>query len=378
MEIFFKYKKIAAFLLVIFSGFYLTSIMTVSPIYFTFIMAVIVLFTGVFMQYTTKIHLFTIPVVLYIIYLLISQVFKGPMPNTFINVLFSLVYLIFVLNATASLCKSDIIKASKYFILFSIILLSIEALWRFSHPVFIVEGTGKDYRDTEDLVFYAYKLSSIMFQDSNFVATYSLSVFFLCLNLIREKILTSKLPLIIIGVLIFLTLSRSAIITIPLAYVLLDVILKRKSFKLRFLFIIMFLFFTVYIYIKLATDISFQTKFTILNLTFEHLSNSTFLDVITGVGYGNSVHYLGIGAHNLFITHFIESGVIGFLFFILVSVMFVRPSNKKSLYITVPFFISGFSLSGHAISYYYTCLVLVYLINKKSDLKITEQKTLNQ
>jgi len=77
-----------------------------------------------------------------------------------------------------------------------------------------------------------------------------------------------------------------------------------------------------------------------------------------------------LGGHNLFITHFVESGLIGLLFFLMINLSLIKRTQKYSLYLTIPLFISGMSLAGHAISYYYACLALIFVIQQNERKNI--------
>ncbi len=134
---------------------------------------------------------------IYIIYLIISQFFLEANNTALINVLFSLIYFVTVLNIASYSTNKILVKYSKYFVWFTIILLTIEAYWRLTHPIFLLEGAVKDYRDMDGMLFYAYKYSSIMFMDSNFVGTYGLIAFFYYYYL-RKKICKKYYPLDII------------------------------------------------------------------------------------------------------------------------------------------------------------------------------------
>ena len=211
-------RNISLFLTIVFSGFYLTKILSLSPIYVSFLIAIGLMSCYAFLyKYKQPIYISknsTIFIV-YIIYLIIEQVFLNPNISSFINVLFSLIYFVVILNFSFNNSSTSIlIKYSKYFIWFTILLLTIEALWRITHPVFFLEGALKDYRDMEGMLFYAYKFSSIMFMDSNFVGTYALTAFFYYYYLLRKNYTKSKMPLILLFFLIVGTLSRSAIITV--------------------------------------------------------------------------------------------------------------------------------------------------------------------
>ena len=100
---------------------------------------------------------------------------------------------------------------------------------------------------------------------------------------------------------------------------------------------------------------------------------------MNGIGFGNTVHYLGIAAHNIFLTYLIESGIVGFVLFLITNLMFIKGSNRKSLYLTIPLFISGMSLSGHVLTFYYACMVILYFLSRNpSDehLKVEEKSNL--
>ena len=78
-----------------------------------------------------------------------------------------------------------------------------------------------------------------------------------------------------------------------------------------------------------------------------------------------------IGGHNLFVIQFVESGLIGLMFFLALSIFVLKPTGKYSLYLTMPLFISGFSLVGYAIPYYYACLALIYVLQKNERKNIS-------
>jgi len=357
-----NFRKISSFFLIVFSGFYLTRITSVSPVYFSFIFGVLLLIINYLKDTRYKINKYSIAILLYILYLSSSQLFLDPQSSSFINVVFSLLYFVIVLNVCKRVSTSAIVRSSYSFVIFSIVLLSIEAFWRISHPVFIIEGTGQDYRELEGMMFYAFKYSSIMFEDSNYVGTYGLITFFYYYFLLKKSLVKNWVPLLLLVFLIFLTLSRSAIVSIPLSIFCISILKGEIRFKYKILLFTLGGFFVSAFVSVIALDQSFLSKFKIFNLTFAYLSSAGVKDILFGVGFGNTVKLIGIGAHNLFITHFIESGIIGLLFFLYVNLVFVKVTNRLSLYVTIPLFISGMSLTGHAISYYYSCLALIYIL----------------
>ena len=394
-----NFAKLSTFLLVVFSGFYLTRLVPISPIYFSFVFSFLIILIGYLYGGKRQLHLLSIPALVNFIYLIVTQPFNHPEVLTLINVLFSLAYLITILNTAPYISKAALIRYSKIFIVFTILLLTIEATWRLSHPVDLVQMVHRNgaFMDTEQLfipsdngasslilnsnneteknLFYTFKISSIMFQDSNFVGTYGLTTFFFYLFLLRERFVKSPIPLYILGFLILLTLSRSAIITIPLTYLLIAITKRNRSIIYMAIFLVLLFIGSVFIFQGVANDESFLSKIRILMLSSNHLNHLSFVDLMNGVGFGNTVHYLGIAAHNIFITYLIESGIVGLVLFLIINLMFIKGSNRKSLYLTIPLFISGMSLSGHVLTFYYTCLTILYLLSRDtSDLLINVEE----
>lgn len=388
--------KLPSWLLVVFSGFYLTRLVPISPVYFSFTLSFIIFIWGSMAKGKRQLHVLTIPVFAYLLYLLVSQPFNNPDLFTLLNVLFSLTYLITILNTANQITRTELIRISKMFIIFTILLLSVEATWRLSHPVDLANmmhnkvGSNETEQlflqtpnnvggfsltgnsEVEKNLFYTFKISSIMFQDSNFVGTYGLTTFFFYLFLLREKIVSSSIPLFILGFLIMLTLSRSAIITIPLTFLLIAITKKNSPIVYKIIFLFILFVGTIVIFNSVSTDDSFLSKIRIITLSSNHLNHLSIVDLINGIGYGNAVNYLGIGAHNIFLTHLIESGIIGFIFFLITNLMFIKGSDRKSLYLTIPLFISGMSLSGHVLTFYYACLTILYLLSRNHPAVSTE------
>lgn len=364
-------RNVALFFTILFSGFYLTRVLSLSPVYITFLIGTLLIVGyAIFNYHSIYISKASVLYFAYIIYIIVTQSFLDPNFSTLINVIFSLLYFIIMLNIAYYSKTEILVKYSKYFIWFTILLLVVEAAWRLTHPIFVIEGTDKDYRNMEGMLFYAFKFSSIMFKDSNFVGTYGLVAFFYYYYLRKKKYVKSMMPLIILFILISLTLSRSAVITVLLTIVILyflSIKIKLHHIILGIVLIISVVFIALP---QIETDGSFLSKFDILELTWRHLQECSFGQFLFGVGFGNTVEHIGIGAHNLLVTHLIESGIIGLLFFLIVNFSLINKTKRYSLYLTIPLFISGMSLAGHAISYYYACLALIYVIerNERKDI----------
>lgn len=311
----------------------------------------------------TEIQSISLVPLFFIFYIIFSQIFKNPDLNTFFNVLFSYSFFFLILNTLNHINSKELLSYSKYFVLFSIILLFLESIWRFSHPVFQLNKFNDDSINNENILFYAFKYSSIMFKDSNFVANFILIVYFFYQYLLNEKLMKNIFPKYILLFFLILTLSRSAIITIPITYLLHYLFNKKNNIFLKIFFILLLSLFLLIIFKFESNDISFTSKFKIISLTNSYINKANFLQLLTGVGFGNATIYLGIGSHNLFITYFIECGILGLFFFLFINLFFLFKTNGKISYVLVPLFITGFSLSSHSIPYYFSIISIIYYIN---------------
>ena len=99
MRVLVNIRNLSLFFIIVFSGFYLTRILSLSPIYVSYLIGTIVMISYSFFTntsfYTNKL---SIIYVIYIIYLVITQIYLEANSTAFINVLFSLIYFVTTLN----------------------------------------------------------------------------------------------------------------------------------------------------------------------------------------------------------------------------------------------------------------------------------------
>ncbi|WP_160317709.1 hypothetical protein [Pseudobacteroides cellulosolvens] len=256
---------------------------------------------------------------------------------------------------------------SRFFIC-SILLLMVEAFWRITHPVF---NYSEKAMNNEDLKFYAYKFNSIMYQDSNFVGIFIVTMFFFLLYIDHKTGKRSFKTLFLLLVLCFLTASRASIVALLVFWVIFRFNLIIRSMRkgqriymylvsINILALAALLVFTLF-----AKDGSFVSKFYIIEKTFDFYKNASVTNILFGVGFGNTVQYFGIGAHNFIIAFLIESGVVGLLFLSIFWIQILRKSSFEALVVMVPFLINGMSLAGHAVSYLYVMYGLIYIISSR-------------
>ncbi|MDA1777446.1 hypothetical protein PDL16_10050 [Bacillus cereus group sp. BY9-3LC] len=353
-----------SYILIVFSGFFL-NFLPVSPIYLFFFLSLI----GVFL-YSLKNqelhfnHLTGLTLIL-LGYLIITQIMiNEDKTNAIYNVIISLIYFILTFASIHKLETEKIIKISKSFINVSILLLIVEAIWRISHPWY---PTTLWYMTQVDSSFYKYKMNSIMYQDSNFVGIFIISLFFFCVYLKLNHAITLRWQMIVLASLCGLTFSRAAIITLVAFYILLGI--RSKAMK-GLMILLSMLFGFVFLINYIDDDISFLSKLDIIDRTITFMKHASISEIAIGIGFGNAFKYLQIGAHNFIVTYLIESGVIGLFLLLLLWWKILRSTKFKAGIIMIPFLVSGMSLAGHAITYLYCIFAIIYILEKRKEISM--------
>lgn len=356
-----SFSYISFFLVVVFSTYYITSLY-VSPVYIFSIIGfilyiVIFLYEPVF-KFDT-INKVSILIVLY--FSVIQPVFLGADLKTLLNVIFSVAVLIVVRGILPIISTRKIYCASYFILFFSLPLLIFESIYRILNPP---SERLKFYMDygMEDIIFYAYKFNSIMFQDSNFVAMLILSLLFFSLYLaIKVK---SKKPYFLSAILFLLllaTISRAAIFSAIFFMLLFPArgffYTYRRWFFYALLFIMPMLLIVSY---KLSSlDDSFASKFYIFSQSISYIKNSNLNQLLFGVGFGNAISVLDIGAHNIIVTFLVESGLIGLFLMVVLWVLIILRSSYSVCIVMLPFLLAGMSFASLAIPYLYAMYSII-------------------
>jgi hypothetical protein len=237
----------------------------------------------------------------------------------------------------------------------------VDVVMRFKNPDYSYIAMGADVA-TEDLVFYAYKFNGIMYLDSNFVGLQSAVMFGLVCYLawfFSERFLVEKILLALLSI---LTLSRASI----LAVLVVLIYSLRTSKKIMYLVItLIVIFLAIWGISYLSHDQSFASKGELWERLFHYLYiKATFLQLLFGQGFNRSVDAIDMGAHNLVILLIIEKGFIGFLLMLILWWMIGKASSWAALYIFIPFFINGMSLTSHSVPYFYASAGVIILLSK--------------
>ena len=250
---------------------------------------------------------------------------------------------------------------ARWHVYISVLIMCLECIWRITHPDYSYLNQVTEL-DREDLAFYAYKLSSFMYQDSNFVGLQLVVLAGFLLGLAREGIKFNPLIHALVLALVVMTLSRASIFTVIFLYGL------RFYFEAKLLGRVLCVIFggllvmaTFVLYIQ--TDGSFASKFDVLDRMVEHLRQASGGEVLFGVGAGLAREAIGMGGHNILVTYLLELGVLGSLFFFVFWLLAVYATPFATLML-VGLLVNGFSLTSYAVPYFYASLAMLWLLRR--------------
>ena len=357
-------KNCAAFFVIVFCGFYLKNIW-VSPIYISTLLGVA--FTIILSLKTkrcaVRIDSSILIAISWIIYLIITQI-PYQKNSAFYNLIFSILYYILSVQSIRTLHPKKIIQYSKWLLDFSGILLVVEAVTRISNP--IIKAT-----ETEQNAFYRFKYNSIMYQDSNYVGMFILVLFFFLIYLESECSMCLKKEKICFLILSVLTLSRSVIIVVFVLGFVFDRKINKFYKFIAFFFASVLGMYLVVTYI--LNDGSFISKLDIIKWSFKFFTEKASMYMrLFGYGLGHSVDYMGMGAHNLIVTYIMETGLVGFAFWVTMLLNIFKRTRRKCYYIIIPFLVAGFSFASHFVPYLYcTISIILVLENLKGEGRVT-------
>ncbi len=374
-----KKIKVAPLLLtifVIFSSFYLTSIkvpnlgaMSYSPVYYWGILG-----TALFMVISSAFEwkIFDSRLLIFYVclfYYSVPQILNNGASNMIINTVFSYLYFLIVLYLSKKTELKNLHKIVLIFLLSSIVLLIIESFLRIKEFDTLYFKILAMIGGTND--FYSSKTGSIMFADSNSTAFLSGTVLLLLVYLKKYKMVYLKFALLVITI---LTFSRSAMF----ALIIICIISYFRKIRILTVVSLLVILPTSYYILNInlieyfLTDGSFLTKIDILRNTVLFVNNANFSEFLFGIGFGNAQEYIGIWAHNYFVTYFIETGVIGLILNIIMLVKLLSMGKYENRYLLLFLAITGLSFVPYTLTYFFVAnAIIIVLENRKKRVSPT-------
>jgi hypothetical protein len=267
-----------------------------------------------------------------------------------------------------------------FFLTMTVITLTYEVIYRFSHPV--IGGQALDFGEVSDgSSFYMYKITSLMYNNSNgigmhvtFVIGLLLSILYKNSNSVNEDFIKSKYVKIFIFtyfVFCLLSLSRAAIIVSVLLFFLYIYLTNRKffiltNFSMPIVFFCLFSF-ILYNHSNVIHDASFITKFEILNNLIVYLGDASIVQILFGNVlndyYDIYPNFVGFVGHvHLFDLLFYGGFVFSIAYIAMFFCLFAK-CRLASLFIILPFIVLGLSNVRLFAHYLFYILALFFYIH---------------
>lgn len=306
----------------------------------------LIFFIVLYMLSRLKIHKFTLATVVFSFVFLVSQLLgihfvahypDGPNYLTPLLFIYSILISAVVIESMQQIdyAHRKIIYRKAYNI--AVVFLIIELITRVLN-----------YNGSKD-GFYALKYSVLYF-DSNFTGLVIMGLCSFLLYLKGVKQYDLKVQRRILYLLLLATFSRAAIAAMFITRLGLanpKRIKSRSYLMLASAAAIFGIMAIEYIYQAesfASIDGSFNSKFYIINQAVAFYETRPFIVHLFGIGLGNTAQFLGIFAHNMYVTLVLEMGWVGTSLFVLYILYTLKLSNSYAMYIWLPVFISGISL----------------------------------
>jgi hypothetical protein len=285
---------------------------------------------------------------IYILFLVIFIHKDSLFSGAFINIFLGLISFIFI-RLTKRNIKEKYYNVIIYMMFYiTLIFISADTIYRLLHPNYFARTAYLESR-----WFYYYKKNSIMFADSNTTGLIALILYFFIIELERIKnniyikIIKSKYIKFILIILLISSFSRASYIAFIIGILYKNYYSQKKKYNkniIKYLAIPIIIIMAYYIILYLYnSDLSFQSKFYIVDLAINVYKKFPLYNKIFGIGFAEWQDVLGIYTHNIFITYFIQTGLIGLTLFI----FFIISTIKKAKYIWVPILIVSLSFFSY-------------------------------
>lgn len=345
---FFNLKKLSVskFIFLIyflFSTAYLAKVTSFSPVYFIYILSIIISVFYFFKYPRFVLKTDVCIVFLLAVYMLITQL-SGFKTGEFINIFISLFSYISIRIMSKRLDLDFVLSVFLFVFKVNVIVLGLDSMYRILNPTAPTIEHENILKDSEDLYFYLYKFNTLMFADSNTTALIAL-IFLTTLLVLKVKSIDFNFSYVwffLMVVILISTLSRAAIF----AFFLFLLFYYIRKFNLYItiaicfvsLFILSFLFFLYGDFI--LADGSFKSKVKIISDFFDLFFEKSNLVILFGMGFDKYNELLGYSTHLLFLNILASTGLVGFLIYL---TFFLYYSIRFSFVFFIPVLLVGLS-----------------------------------
>jgi hypothetical protein len=345
----------AAFLLVVFSGYYVTKL-PVSPVYvFTLAGTCVIICASLLgrcrWQVTSGLAILSITLA----WLTTSQLYLGAPINNVVNCALGPA-LALLLEATRGHTREETAGLAFWFVLASLLLCTGEAAYRLTHPSLeFLQEALVTRGEVDDIALNAFKYSSFMYPDSNYVGLQLALLLALQVELFGESIKLRRLLMAWTVLLVVASLSRASMLAAAAVW---GWFKMRQRPWARLAVPVIGAAAVIVGLPVLSQDISFGSKFDILRAFQQYAHQADSIPLLLGVGAGRAEEVLGVGAHNIVVTYVVELGLVSTLLLCVLWIVLVRQA-KGGAFLVLALLVNGFSFTTLAAPFLYGSLFLV-------------------
>lgn len=275
--------------------------------------------------------------------------------------LFTIIYFIVSMVCFSNMSEKMLKRRCEQLLLFAILMLIIDTIYRFTHPVVADYYQGVHF-------YLRYKGPGILYVDSNNTGMLVLALIGLCWYLKKNE---RNMKFIIIEILLFillvLTFSRAAI----LACIIFGFLFSEKVPKCLKIGMVLTAGIFLLLNISLITgDVSTSEKLQMIKRVINYYQSASISKIVFGIGFANSIQELGLFTHIWPLTFGVESGVLGFCSIVIMWFMLLKESMWKSMYVVFPCLLAGLSFFPLLLPYFYCIIALIINLEKKRVILI--------
>jgi hypothetical protein len=308
---------------------------------------------------------------IFVAYIFTSQYFIGATFRHYMGAIFAPMYLIFILIFSEHTSEIFLKKLGEKFIRYSLIILCIEAVLRYSISLYGIILNPDNYYD-----FYAFKHNGPMYRLSNAVACHLVTLLFFILWWGKTYKKSMKKEFFIILVLIALTFSRASIPAVILGFFYYH-FFKNLNWKKSLLVLLtkgIIGVFALLILRYFINDYSFQSKFLIFDEAWIYYQTASWKNILFGIGFYETGNIMTYYAHNYFLLFLMETGIIGLILLCTTLFILIKTTNGAAMIVLVPFIIQTSTESNTFLPYFYVVMALIVTLgNGKTLNKVNHQ-----
>lgn len=357
----FSYSEVACFFLTAFCCYFMTSILSISPIYGTTLIALFMLFLQFYYKRINIMGLFVYGAcILYALwYLFDCLIISTELHAAFVSFFFALYYIF----ADFALCQINNEKKMKhliklYFFFFAVyyvidLILRLKTAQTLDVPEWM--------QVNPILKFYLFKFGGLT-GDSNTLGTFCVANFSVLFFSYLRRIIQKKY-LVLSFVMAVLSCSRAAIVSC-LAILLFWYFFYKAKLVIKFVIFSSGIFLSFFVFMFFLNDGSFLTKLDIFNKTYEFLQECDVYTFLFGLGPNQSFKAIGRYAHNIWSIMLLEYGFVGLVLFFLMMVFISFDVGKYFFIVAIPYFLVSLSFTPIFLQFLFVAFALIKHIDR--------------